>query len=236
MMMPTPHRKRSRAGDSEGGFSLVEVLVVMAIVAGLVGVGAYMVDMVTAGDLKASARQMSSSIRYMYNQAAVNNTQYRMVIDLEANTYHTEIVQSALVDEFASDPEEDEELLTEEAIALAEKKKAENDLFDDEEDNPFGISRKVSYQRVQDAVMKPGKLKDGVKFTRVFVPAIGEVSAGRAYINFYPNGFQDPLIIHLEDSRGAIFSLQTEPLTGRVLLFSDEILPSSDFGLGEDDD
>jgi len=218
------------------GFSLVEVLVVMAIVAGLVGVGAYMVDMITAGDLKASARQMSSSMKYMYNQAAVNNTQYRMVIDLDSNTYHTEVVQSALVEDFSSDPEEDEDLLTEEALALAEKKREEESLFDEDEDNPFGISRRVSYQRVQDAVLKPGKLKDGVKFTRVFVPAYGEVSAGRAYINFYPNGFQDPLIIHMEDDRGAIFSLQTEPLTGRVLLFSDEILPSSDFGLGEDDD
>ena len=61
---------------NQRGFSLVEVLVVLAIVAGLIGTGAYMVGMIGAGDLKGQAFAIASDIKYTYSKAAVNNTQY----------------------------------------------------------------------------------------------------------------------------------------------------------------
>ena len=56
-------------------------------------------------------------------------------------------------------------------------------------------------------------------------------------MSFFPNGFQEPAIIFLEDeATGAVFSIKTEPLTGRVMLYSREIDIPDEFGQGESDD
>lgn len=221
---------------SQRGFSLVEVLVVLAIVAGLIGTGAYMVGMIGAGDLKGQAFAIASDIKYTYSKAAVNNTQYRIVLNLDEGTYEAEVVRAAYVSAAAPANPEDDDLLTDEARELAAQKEKEDDLFNDEEDNPFGVNRRVSYERVQDGIIKPGKLKDGIRIARAHLPDRDPIEDGKVAINFYPNGFQDPIIIVLTDSNEAIFTLQTEPLTGRVHLFSDEIDVPDNFGQGEDDD
>ncbi|MEM1347067.1 MAG: prepilin-type N-terminal cleavage/methylation domain-containing protein [Myxococcota bacterium] len=218
------------------GFTLIELLVVLAIVAGIAGLGAYTVGMLDQGALKSEALKITSSIKYSFSQAAVNNSRYRIVFDLDSGSYAAEVVESANVEQPTNQPGADEEFLTEEAQALAEQAEREDDLFDDDEDNPFGINRRVSYQRVQDGVIDPGQLKDGMRFTRVVVGQAVDVTSGQASINFFPNGFQEPAIVYMEDAQGRTFSIQTEPLTGRVFLYNKEIEIPSDFGQGEVDD
>ncbi len=229
--------RTQRRGRAQAGYSLVEVLVVLAIIAGLVGTSTYMVGMIGAGALKSEALEITSAIKYSYSQAAMNNSQYRLVLDLDAGTYHTEVVESAFVrDEPTLDEDEEDELLTEEAQQLAAEKRLEEDLFDEDEDDPFNMNRRVTYKRVQNGVIDPGKLEDGVRIWRV-IPGTGEpVETGKAAINFYPSGFQDPVIIILSDGEETFFSIQTEPLTGRVHLFSKELQPQDEFGQGESDE
>ena len=225
--IPRTHRLRS-----ERGMTLIEILVVLAIVAGLMSISVYTFGLLTQGDLKRDAMKMTSAIKYTYNQAALNNTQYRMVLDLDANTYHTEVVKSALVDRPASAKtrKEDEELLTEEARKLAAKRKRETDLYDEKEENPFGISRRVSYERVQDGVLKDGKLGDGVTIEKVYLGEPEAKEEGKVSVNFFPNGYQEAAIIIIKNPQGSYYSLQLEPFTGRVLLFSKELDPPSNYG------
>lgn len=234
------------------GFTLVEVLVVLAIMAGMIGGGAALLGLLDAGSLRSEAVTITSAIKYTYAQAAVNNTRYRIVFDMDAGTYTSEVVQSALVADAPGGPtgipgtpgfgvapveeSDDSEFLTDEARALGEQKDREDDLFDDEEDNPFGVNRRVTYERVQDGVIKPGKLPAGMRFKRVIVGGGVDREAGRASVSFFPNGFQEPALIYLEDKSGAIYTIQTEPLTGRVKLYSKELEVPRDFGEGEQDD
>lgn len=213
----------------------MEVLVVLTIVAGLLGIGVGVVSSLSAGNLKSSAMSVSSTMRYTYNQAGMNNTQYRVVLDLDQNSYHTEIVRPAYF-QVAPPTEEDSEFLTEEAIALEREKREKESLFDEDEDNPFGVNRKVSYERVQDGIIEPKPLKEGIRIARVYTAGGDVINDGLAAINYFPTGWQDPVVIHLEDEDGEVFSLITEPLTGRVKLLSEEYIPDDDFGLGEDDD
>ena len=192
---------------SRRGFTLVEVMVVLAIMAAMVGGGAVLVGLLDAGKLRSEAVTITSACKYTYSQAAVNNTRYRIVFDLDTGSYSTEVVRSARVEEPVapapglpgafgeSQPARDEsEFLTEEAQALAEKKEREDDLFDEAEDNPFGVNRRVTYERVQDGVIKPGKLPAGVKFKRIVVGNGVDREEGRASVSFFPNGFQEPAI------------------------------------------
>lgn len=252
-------------GPGRAGFTIVEVLVVMAIIAGLVGASAYTINVVTAGDLKASALEVTSAIKYTYSQSVINNSRYRLVFDVGGSTYRAELVHTAV--EKPRDPAANggqdgwgpggggdnfggglgaqgaggqrgggEDYLTREARELAERKRREDDLFDEDEDNPFGVNRRVSYERVQDGVLKPGELKDGVRLVLAYIGTNPPIEDGEASINFYPSGFQDPAILVFEDAYGERFSLQTEPLTGRVLLRSEELEPTDDFGEGESDE
>ena len=66
--------------------------------------------------------------------------------------------------------------------------------------------------------MKSKPLKDGVRITRVYTSGGEVIEEGRAAINYYPSGWQDPVVVRFEDAKGEVFSLITEPITGRVRL------------------
>ena len=220
------------------GFTLIEVLVTLTIIAGILGVSLYIVNSINATALKDEANRLTSAIKYTYSQAAITNSRYRLVLDLETNSYHTEVVQEALIEQ--SEPDEQdrarqEEFLTEEALALGRKKREERSLFNKEEEDPFGVNRRVSYARVHDGVLQPGELRSGVRLARVFVGNAEAITQGQAYINFHPNGQQDAALIVLEDD-GRVMTLQTEPLTGRVLTVGEAVDPGRTFGEAESDD
>ncbi len=235
---------------TRAGFTLVEVMVVLAIMAGMMGGAALLLGTLEAGKMRGEAIKLTSALKYTYAQAAVNNSRYRIVFDLDAGTYNAEVVRSAIVSGgpapggipgtpgfgVAAEDEDDSEFLTDEARALGEQKDREDDLFDEDEDNPFGVNRRVTYERVQDGVIDPGKLKDGIKFSRIVVAGAVDRTEGTASVTFFPNGFQEPALIYMEDASGAMFTIKTEPLTGRVKLYSRELEIPQDFGEGEDDD
>ncbi len=235
--MRQPPQARSAASKRARGFTLIEVLMVLGIVAGLMAVSAYSLGILSSGDLKNEAMSLTASIKYMHGQAAVNNTRYRLVLDLDEGTFEGEVVQSGLVQQSRARSGEGEEFLTEEARALGRKKAQERSLFD-ASDNPFNVNRQLSFERVQDGVIKPGKLKEGVVFDSVRVGQGDAQTSGRASINFYPNGFQDPAVVVLREGDGEAryFTLVTEPMTGRVLLFSDPDAALPSFAEVESDD
>lgn len=219
------------------GITIVELLVVMAIVSGIMGISVYAMGMVGSADLREDANRVASAIKYSYSVAAINNTQYRLVLDLDTGEYYTEVAQEPIVEQSAP-TEATDDFLTEEAQRLAERVEEKRDLFDDADANPFGMNRKITYQRVQDGVLKNTHLQDGVRFERVLTMHRPEEAYedGQVSITFFPNGFQEQAMIVMKDERGAAFTLLTEPLTGRVRTYSDEIDVPSNFGLVEEDD
>lgn len=237
MKITQPTTKDCDILRKERGTTLVEILIVLIIVAGMGGGAAMLVGLLGAGALKSEAMKITSAIKYTYSQAAVNNSRYRIVFDLDANTYHAEVIESAITEERNTlDDSANDEFLTQEAKDLASAERKKESLFDKDEKNPFGVNRRISYTRVQNGVIKPGTLKSGVRLKRVVVGEHHQVEDGKASVSFFPNGFQEAAIIYLEDGHGAIFSIRTEPLTGRVKLYSKEIDVPEDFGTGEDDD
>jgi hypothetical protein len=156
-------------------------------------------------------------------------------MELETGAYYGEIVTYANVEQDA-DTEEDDALLTDEARALAKKERDKRSLFAKEEEDPFGVNRRVSAQRVQDGLIKAGQLPEGLKFVRVTVGSEDPIEEGIAAINFYPNGYQDPAIVLLGDAEGGDrFSLRTEPMTGRIILQTGEMEVPDGFA-GEEED
>ncbi len=218
------------------GVTIIELMVVMAIVASLMALGAYSLGMVGGNQLQSDTLRMASVIKYTYANACLNNTRYRLVMELGTGNYHTEITDEPVIT--ASEQAADEEMLTEEARDLAKANERENDLFDESEENPFGVNRRVTFERVQDIVIKQTKLSPGITFTKVYTPKFPErpLESGRAAISFFPNGYVEPLLVVIKDEEGNAFSLLTEPMTGNVIVRSGELDPPEGFAEAESDD
>jgi Tfp pilus assembly protein FimT len=216
--------------------TVVEIIVVMSIIATIMGLGASMIGLIGASDLRKDANRLASVIRYTYSNAGINNTRYRLVLDFESSTYFTEITDQALISN--SERTQDEEMLTEEARELGRQNDKKTDLFDEDEENPFGVNRRVTFQRVQDAVVEDEKLGEGVKFDKVYSPRFPNepVTQGRMALSFFPNGYTEPVLIILKDENGAAYSLLTEPMTGQIRMYSTEIEPPPGFGEVETED
>ncbi len=218
------------------GMTVVELMVVMFIMAMITGLGAYAMGMIGGSDIRNDTVRMNSVIKYTYSNASINNTRYRLVFEVGTGNYYTEVTDEPVV--AIDDTVEDQELLTEEARELAAQREKETDLFDDEESNPFGINRKVSFQRVNDVVIKKTGLSDGVIIDKVYSPRFpdGPITEGRASMSFFPNGYQEQVLIIIKDDAGKAYSILTEPFTGKIKIFSEEIEPPEGFGEAEEDD
>lgn len=81
-----PRMPGRRKSDSETGLTLIELLIVIAILSLTMGVVTVRLDSVTSSSrLKASARRIGSSIEYLQNQGIVNGRYYFMQFDLDRN-------------------------------------------------------------------------------------------------------------------------------------------------------
>ena len=221
--MPTPSHIPTRR-HLKAGVTLIEVMVAFAIAGGLMGLAGYVIQGAFATALKDQSGAMISTMKYTYSQAALNNSTYRLAINLDTGEYYTEVIKKALyqMKKTQETLEDEEAFMTEEARQADLEDQESDSLFSEEESSPFG-NRRISSERIQDGVIKPRMLKSGIRVARVFVGDQDAIEDGMAYIQFYPGGFQDPAVVVLKNEDDRAYSLVLEPLTGRVIARSGEI-------------
>jgi len=66
----------------------------------------------------------------------------------------------------------------------------------------------------------PTALPGSVVFADVMLPALGKVQEGSVFAEFLPEGWVDPLVVHLTNARHEFATLAIEPLTGRTRVAS----------------
>lgn len=82
---------RQRKGDSQSGFTLIEIAVVMAIIAMVMLLVIPRLPSSDQENLKISARTLASTLRYLQERAATSGTSY--YLDLAPGTESVRIVQ-----------------------------------------------------------------------------------------------------------------------------------------------
>jgi general secretion pathway protein H len=228
----------------ERGFTLIEVIVVLAIIGLIMGLGVRGMRSLAKSDLRESSAHLSGAMRYLFDRASTTGKIHRLVIDMETNQYWAEVSD----DRFYI-PREAE---SEQALRRREDKEADEDEEEqkrlerisknyDNSSTPasssFDLSKlevgefkpkRARFAAFKEVAIKPVKLKKA-KIRSVYTPRLTDpLTSGRAYVYFFPLGQTEPAIITMSDDSGPpTYSLVVHPITGRVRIYDQEVLPPS---------
>ncbi len=76
------------------GFSLIELLVVIMIISAFVFIALPKIQSGTEMNIKSASRNLSGTIRYLYNEAAFKKNIYRLVFDIDRGEYWVEVLNN----------------------------------------------------------------------------------------------------------------------------------------------
>jgi general secretion pathway protein H len=250
----------SRTRHRAAGFTLIEVIVVILVMALMATIGVKGFRSITKSNLRESAAHLSGAIRYLFDRASITGKHYRLVIDLNDGKYWPEVSD----DKFYAPNQAESE-------ADRQKREAKEDAADEEERKrqekqqmlygggssssssssssstaatSFDMSKldigefrpkRARFAAFKETTLKPVTLKK-LKIKSFYTPRMTEpLTAGRAYLYFYPLGQTEPAIITLTDPTGdSVYSLVVHPITGRVRIYNQEVQPN--LGVRYDDE
>ena len=208
------------------GFTLLELLITIAIAAGLIGIAASTFTQVSNTELRVQSNRVATALRHSFGYAVSHGKYLRAVFDLENNSFWVEASSQAIfINKKKRAEGEDPNAITDKEQELIDEAKS------DGRPNPV---TKASFSK--EDVIKEIKLEKGVKFKGIFTLNQEDVfSKGKAYIHFFPHGFVEPSMIYItnkdEEDIGGIFTLVLSPLTGKVVRKFGMIEPDRYFGL-----
>jgi general secretion pathway protein H len=257
-MTSTPQRDSvGSAGRRSQGFTLIEVMVAMMVIALIATIGVKGFRTVTKGNLREGSAHMSGAIRFLFDRASITGKYHRLVIDLNEGRYWAEVSDDRFFapNQAESEPERRKREEKEDAVEDEERKRQEKQqlLYGNSSSTSSGASssssfdmskmevgefrpRRARFAAFKETALKPVTLKKEVRIKSVYTPRMTEpVTAGRVYLYFYPLGQTEPAVITLTDKSGeSVFSLVVHPITGRVRIYNEEVRPN--LGVRYDDD
>lgn len=194
--------------SSIGGFTLIELMVVVAIIAATVTMVIPRIGN-RNNQIKATLRELTVLSRQLHMKAKLSGATYRLVIDLKDGA------QGKSTQMFWVERSNGETLVR----ADAEKREEEA-----EKERKNGGKPPPSDFSVDPSVIKPKELPYGLNFEKVELSRLDEpISRGRAYIHYLPQGLVEESAIHLKSSRGQNWTMSIHPLTGKAELIMDSM-------------
>jgi len=94
-------------GSGKNGFTLVEIVVVMVLVSLFMVFSVPLFSNIGTSSLGTSARRLSGTIKYLFNESAISGLEYRLVYDLDQGTYRAQVLQAD--GELVDDPDQGRE-------------------------------------------------------------------------------------------------------------------------------
>ncbi len=205
---------------AHAGITLIELMVVLAIVAGIAAISFSAFGSLTNATLRAEAMRMSGALRMVYGRAAINGLRYQVTVDIEGNTFSVQCSPDNVLIPEGEGTADDEGL----------------DALDDDEADPFGLGvERATLDDCAEPLLETTAMRGDVEIARVLTTHHKDpVEEGTATIAYFPNGFVERSLIWLK-SRETFLSLSIEPMSGRVVVHAGDLDVPDDFFEVEED-
>jgi general secretion pathway protein H len=231
-----------RRTSRSGGFSLIEIMVVIAIVGLALGASVYGFRAVAKSELRSTSSKLAGAIRYCFDRAITTGSYYRIVLDLDGNKYWAEKSDDRMYLNAGKEASPGKGQAFD--VQAEEKKRDEDEAKLLEMATSVGGTaitidpppkpKRAKFQTFKDTTLPQIKLAK-VRLFDVFTPRQREpYLKGRAYLYFFPDGHTERAIVRLNDGDD-FYSLVVHPLTGRVEVISGKVDIPREFGERDDE-
>jgi len=213
MRSGSPHCARGRTALNRG-MTLIELSFVAIMIVALTMIAIPSVTNITRADLRATASRLSATMRYAFDLATRKSASFRLVLDLDEQSYWLE----STTEGFRLDREKED--VVRGVLAEREEKRRffHKSAFDD--GTVWQPKKRAAFSAAALPLTPKIELPSGVGFKDVWVDHQTEsVTAGRAFVYFFPTGITQQAVIHLVDDSDNVYTLWSEPLTGRVRIY-----------------
>ncbi len=184
-------------GRNSRGFTLVEIMLVVAILAAIMGIAVPKLKK-SNSNIKSFMRELSVLSIEVRHYARLKNATYRIVFNLKGkeDSYFVEASNHAVM------------------VKSAAHQKLEDEM--NKEDKPSSPFSKVDKPLKQERFLPSNLFIKSVETKSHAEP----ITKGTAYIYFSPEGLVDQSVVQLTDGKDLTWSLVFNPLTGHADMIS----------------
>lgn len=214
-----------RAPKTNRGFTLIEVILVITIIAVIVTGATFGIGAVTRTRLRSASFKVMSAARFAYSRAITQGTTTRLRFDFEKDTMAIEEADTPVT--LATDEQLDSD--TGDAIDpwdLA-RSRLEKPLETPMPTSPFRPIANQSGKVIERYTAQP--VGDGIEIEALITPhEIEKRTEGEGSVYFFPGGLTEHAVIQLRDSSETIYSVEIHPLTGNAKIHNFAFEPLDD--------
>jgi len=195
------------------GFTLIEVILVVAIIAVVVTGATFGLGAISRTRLRSSAFRVMSAARFAYSRSLTQGTTTRLRFDLEKNTMAIEETYTPVT--LATN----EQLESDEGQAVdpwdLARTRLQEPLNPVTPTSPFQPISNKSGKVLERYSAKP--VGDDISVHALITPHESDTRTdGEGSVYFFPGGVTEHAVIQLSDSSDTVYSVEIHPLTGNA--------------------
>jgi prepilin-type N-terminal cleavage/methylation domain-containing protein len=199
------------------GFTLIEVIMVIAIIAVVVTGATFGLGAITRTRLRSSAFRVMSAAQFAYNRSLTHGTTTRLRFDFEKDTMAIEETLTPVT--LATNEQlDDDEGQAVDPWDLA-RARLEEPLTPVKPTSPFQPITNQSGKVLERYTAKP--VGDAISVHALITPHETEIRTdGEGSVYFFPGGLTEHAVIQLTDASDTVYSIEIHPLTGNARIYN----------------